>query len=357
MPAIYSLLIILLCSLSAYAETNWDEQTFPNPMTDGFQACGMDSSALICDVDKILSQDERNALNQQLFAFQNDTYDPQEESPCKRKGTTVAIAIVDKLVEDMMKQERLSYFAVYLHTHWSLDPECLKSIVLLLPTKNWRLISRDFHYEAPVFFDEFSYLFFREQELFKNASYYAALTNIVHGLHEAILLKQKQNRRPIKAGIKFDSSTSFQSTTELETTTSTEQTEASSSTKELEVQNTTTNRQTTTGDVTTDDDGVELHDAILNATTVEPTKKSLKSLECACQQNIFSGAQLGVTIATVLICLLGYSLICRLCECVYFWFKRGSSYNVGRRERLNPAPSVSYHNEDFGLSTTKLNEK
>lgn len=47
-----------------------------------------------------------------------------------------------------------------------------------------------------------------QQELFKNASYFEALTNIVHGLHEAILLKQKQNRRPIKAGIKFDSSTS-----------------------------------------------------------------------------------------------------------------------------------------------------
>ncbi|KAI1715777.1 hypothetical protein Ddc_10843 [Ditylenchus destructor] len=61
-----------------------------------------------------------------------------------------------------------------------------------------------------------------------------------------------------------------------------------------------------------------------------------------------------MTIVTVLICLLGYSLICRLCECVYFCFKR---FNVGRRGRLNLAPSVSYHNEDFGLSTTKLNEK
>lgn len=87
----------------------------------------------------------------------------------------------------------------------------------------------------------------------------------------------------------------FQSTTELKTATSTEQTEASSSTQELEVQNTTMERQTMKGDVTTGDDGVELHDAILNATTIEPTKKSLKSPECACQRNIFSGEQLGVS--------------------------------------------------------------
>uniref|UniRef100_A0A915DYR2 Uncharacterized protein n=1 Tax=Ditylenchus dipsaci TaxID=166011 RepID=A0A915DYR2_9BILA len=322
------------------------KKNYPDPTKDGFEQCGMPSKSLVCDVDRMLSESQRADLSSQLIEFENATFHPEGETPCKRKGTTLAIAIVDKISEEMQKQEKLSYFAVFLHAKWTLDDECKKSFIILLPTKNWRFISRDFHYEAPVFFDEFSYIFFREQELFKNASYYEALSNIVQGLKNAIVAKTKELGEEEKVVVQSQPDQQLFSLLDWE------------------------HRQNQSWQgwsrcLKKDDQQLLIKHIsnFLNNTLAEQNSSSSSPVstnltihdnqhqEHQCPTPGLSITEYLILVGLMCICYVVLSVLWHLLDCLWMLFKTRKSYNVGIKEQKS---GKSFHTEERALSTTKL---
>lgn len=69
------MLTILLVLFFCQNECLLDEDNYPDPTQNGFQACGLSQKSYLCDPDLVLSVKERNDLSKMLNDFPNQTID------------------------------------------------------------------------------------------------------------------------------------------------------------------------------------------------------------------------------------------------------------------------------------------
>uniref|UniRef100_A0A915EIE2 Uncharacterized protein n=1 Tax=Ditylenchus dipsaci TaxID=166011 RepID=A0A915EIE2_9BILA len=184
--AVASILINNVQSYISYTVTN-----YPNPQRyDTFQACHIDQRDLLCDPEEVLNSTERVQLAQMLYEFQSqthnvncfkivfsiellikkDTHVAAGKTPCKKKGTSVAIAISRQpITGTTQKPDRHGYgadvsmtseeVAQTLLNNWLIDEDCHKAMIILVPVDNIDQIGEYHFKQVPLVETEIEHVF------------------------------------------------------------------------------------------------------------------------------------------------------------------------------------------------------
>ncbi|CAD5224173.1 unnamed protein product [Bursaphelenchus okinawaensis] len=182
---------LLLLLLPWVTSEEWDASNYPNPTTNGFRTCKMKARAQICDPDGILSEQERYRLNHELSQLEAKTRQDYAHNFCEKKGISAAIALARHVRGGSDAHVRA--MANELRNIWTLDQQCLKSMVIVLSVDDRKFwVARDDR--IPVYANEFTEIFNLQKPLFQQKKYQQALANI---LHETLMrTSEKQGQLP-----------------------------------------------------------------------------------------------------------------------------------------------------------------
>ncbi|VDN35587.1 unnamed protein product [Gongylonema pulchrum] len=123
----WALLLELLYIPLCFAQQSAD--TYPNPRTNGFLACGMRSRSYVCDSEKQLGEQERYRLNNDLLQLARRTSHSTGDF-CAKKGADATLVITKQGSQQLAEK---------LNTLWDVDGQCLKAVVFVLSTNDHRL--------------------------------------------------------------------------------------------------------------------------------------------------------------------------------------------------------------------------
>ncbi|KAL3097865.1 hypothetical protein niasHS_000600 [Heterodera schachtii] len=193
-PLFLSLFVLFFCPSVVAQRTQWDAFNFPNPTAPGdFHRCKMRSTALLCDPDEVLSEQERYRLNYELGLIESATRQENGREFCERKGINAAVAIA-RQVKGGQEQD-VRNMANDLLRRWTLDKQCEKAIVIVLSLEDRRFwVAR--MPRVPVYAQEFTELFKREQGTFKTGRNSEGLQNVIRAIRDRALSKQFPSARP-----------------------------------------------------------------------------------------------------------------------------------------------------------------
>ncbi|KAI3416018.1 hypothetical protein GPALN_005574 [Globodera pallida] len=174
--------------------TQWDAANFPNPTAPGdSHRCKMRSTALLCDPDEVLSEQERYRVNYELGLIESATRQENGRDFCERKGIDAAVAIA-RQVKNGQEQD-VRNMANDLLRLWTMDKQCEKAIVIVLSLEDRRFwVAR--MARVPVYAQEFTELFKNEQSTFKAGHTAQGLQNVIRAIRERALSKQFPSSRP-----------------------------------------------------------------------------------------------------------------------------------------------------------------
>uniref|UniRef100_A0A1I7RNA1 TPM_phosphatase domain-containing protein n=2 Tax=Bursaphelenchus xylophilus TaxID=6326 RepID=A0A1I7RNA1_BURXY len=168
---------LLLTFLAFTWAQEWDASNYPNPTATGFRQCKMKSRAQICDPDGILSEQERYRLNHELTQLEAKTRQDYAQNFCEKKGISAAIALAKHVRGGSDAHVRA--MANELRSTWTLDQQCLKSMVIVLAVDDRKFwVARDDR--IPVYANEFTQIFNLQKPLFQQKKYQQALINVLH---------------------------------------------------------------------------------------------------------------------------------------------------------------------------------
>uniref|UniRef100_A0A915PNL3 TPM domain-containing protein n=1 Tax=Setaria digitata TaxID=48799 RepID=A0A915PNL3_9BILA len=158
-----SLLFVKLCFTQQFTD-----ETFPNPRTNGYNACGLKSRGYICDPYKLLSEQERYRLNNDLLQLSRRTSVSESANFCAGKGVDATLLITKQSDE---------HLAHRLSTIWGIDGQCKKSVIFVLSTSDHKL-----YYAAakhtPISAENIEKIISEQQALLNEGKFTTALTAI-----------------------------------------------------------------------------------------------------------------------------------------------------------------------------------
>jgi hypothetical protein len=194
-----SILILLLANTPRYVQqdqqqTFWTADTYPNPTSPNeYPQCRMPAISLICDPDGVIANaTDRSRLNDDLQQLELRTR-PPAGAPilCQQKGIT-AVVLLARRIDNMTTT--IAQMANTIKDKWSLDPNCHRSIVILLSSgdkKFW--VARD--NRVPIIGTEFTAIFNEQRALLAAGDYVSALHNIIVKTMTIALNKMQQQQR------------------------------------------------------------------------------------------------------------------------------------------------------------------
>ncbi|KAI1732454.1 modulator of levamisole receptor-1 domain-containing protein [Ditylenchus destructor] len=148
-------IILTLLELADNAVYIYNVANYPNP-TINPNKCNVPPGSLLCDPDRILSDDHRTILVERLKDLQSDTFHDQWPDACKCKGISVGIALTHSELSPIIGGKP-EHVAEYLHSHWVMDQECDKSALIVFTNK-----TKTFMYalqsQIPITSDELSHI-------------------------------------------------------------------------------------------------------------------------------------------------------------------------------------------------------
>ncbi|PAV80795.1 hypothetical protein WR25_03352 [Diploscapter pachys] len=167
---------------------DWSANDYPNPVID-FQKCGMKTSSYICDPDNILSESDRYRLNHELQQLETRTRQDNHPDFCQKKGVTAGIALARKVKGH--NQDSVKAMGDRFINSWMLDPDCKKSVVLVMAVDDRKLWSaRD--ERMPLRDPEIQEIIAKAAPHFKNKQITQGLLGIVRDIWEKTLSKKPQ---------------------------------------------------------------------------------------------------------------------------------------------------------------------
>ncbi|VDN02285.1 unnamed protein product [Thelazia callipaeda] len=119
--------------LSIFIQFSFAQQAlenFPNPRTNGYKACGLKSKGYVCDLDKVLTEQERYRLNNDLLQLSRRTSTEQSSDFCSTKGIDATLLILKQANEQLAEQ---------INKQWDVDGQCQRSVVFVLSADDHRL--------------------------------------------------------------------------------------------------------------------------------------------------------------------------------------------------------------------------
>ncbi|KAI1725951.1 modulator of levamisole receptor-1 domain-containing protein [Ditylenchus destructor] len=172
-------IILSLLELADSAVYVYNVAYYPNPtMTPN--RCNVPPGSLLCDPDRILSDNHRTILVERLKELQSDTFHDQWTDVCKCKGISVGIALTQSELSPIIGGKP-EHVAEYLHSHWVMDQECAKSALIVFTNKT-KTFMYTLQNQMPIISDELAHILVSEAGNIHSGKLFEAFSSILQNI-------------------------------------------------------------------------------------------------------------------------------------------------------------------------------